>query len=154
MADEEKKPKKAVVFSPEQMSAIDEMFKNFQKDSKSSRSPNEAVSMYGLRDPKTISSVKVSRFDGHWVVGFKNQQTDPYKKTPKYYKIGIDPIRKLFNEPFVTLLLSDDGEKIEEKEVMLVTYLENRDTANLDVLEIKKTPHIYDHGILGSSGRR
>lgn len=152
MAEEKEKPKKAVVFSPEQMQAIDEMFKNFQKDTKEARSPNSAISMYDLRDPKKISTVKVSRFDGHWVLGFKDLQADPYKKTKQYCRIGIDPVRKLFNEPFVTLLLSDDGETIEEKEVLLLTYMENRDTVPLDVIEIKEVTRIMDHGILGNTG--
>jgi len=146
------KKKQAVVFTAEQMQAIDEMFKNFQKDSKTSRSPNSAISMYDLRDPKKISTVKVSRFDGHWVLGFKDLQADPYKKTKQYCRIGIDPIRKLYNEPFVTLLLTDDGEKVEEKEVLLLTYMENRDTVSLDVLDVKEVPHIHDHGILGNTG--
>lgn len=154
MADEGKKEKKAVVFSPEQMDVINEMFKNYSKDSKMGRSPNEPISMYGLRDPKTISTVNVSRFDGHWVLGFKNHQSDPYKKFPQYYKLGIliDGDRKLNNQPYVTLLLTDDGEKVEEKEVPLGTYLENRGLERLDVIDAKVTPVIHDHGILGSSG--
>lgn len=152
MAEEKEKTKPAVEFSKEQIALIDQMFAERSKADKLSRTPNNAISMYGLRDPKTISTVKVSRFDGHWVIGFKDLQKDVYKKTKIYYRIGVEPIRKLFNEPFVTLLLTDDGEKIEEKEVLLLTYMENRSVEVIDVMEIKEIPHIHDHGILGSNG--
>lgn len=145
------RPEKAVTFTPDQIALIDKMFKDRSKAEKSSRSPN-AISMYNLRDPKAIQSVKVSRFDGHWVIGFKDLQQDPYKKNKQYLRYGVDPIRKLFNEPFVTLLLTDDGEKITEKEVMLITYMENRDQKDIPVIEKKEHPRINDHGVLGSNG--
>lgn len=153
MAEVDKKEKPSVVFSKEQIALIDQMFAERSKADKLSRTPNNAISMYDLRDPKKISTVKVSRFDGHWVLGFKDLQKDVYKKTKVYYRVGVEPIRKLYNEPFVTLILTDDGETIvEEKEVLLLTYLENRQVVSLDVLDVKEIPHIHDHGILGSNG--
>lgn len=149
------KPGKAVTFSPEQITLINAMFEERLKGEKSSRGPN-GISMYALRDPKSIETIRVSRFDGKWVIGYKDLQTDPYKKTVQYLRYGVDPIRKLFNEPFITLLLTSDGKKIEEKEVMLITYMDNRERENpickVKVMEVKSKPVIHDHGILGSGG--
>lgn len=150
-------PPPAVTFSKEQIDMIEAMFKSridSIKDSLggSKDSPNSAISMYNLRDPKEIKTVKVNRFDGKWVIGFKDLQTDPYKKhIPKYLRYGIEPIRKLNNEPYVTLLLSNDGKEVVEKEVLLVDYVEYRDQVNVPVIKIEIKEKINDHGILGSS---
>lgn len=154
MADEEiKKEKKSVTFSAEQIELIDQMFEARLKDSKVRPDTPNGISVYNIRDPKKIESVIVSRFDAKWVLGFKNLQNDPYKKTPKYIRYGVEPIRKLANEPYVTLLLSDDGKNITEKEVLLVDYMEYRDRKNIPVVECKVKEIIHDHGVLGGSSQ-
>ena len=151
-------PAQAVTFSPEQIVLIEKMLNERVKSitSSSSESPNNAISVYNLRDPKSIETVKVSRFDDgtevKWVLGFKDLQNDQYKKTPKYVRYGIDPIRKLHNEPYVTLLLSNDGKTIVEKEVLLIDYMQNRTQENIKVIECKVKETIHDHGVLGSRG--
>jgi len=143
-----------VTFSPEQIKQIDKMMAERMKsvESRQSENPNNPISLYNLRDPKSIDTVKVSRFDAKWVLGFKNLQNDPYKKTPKYLRYGVEPIRKLPNEPYVTLLLSADGKKIEEKEVLLLDYMENREKIDIPVIKCEVKTIINDHGILGAVG--
>jgi len=143
-----------VTFSPEQIKMIDKMMAERLKsvESRQTENPNNAVSLYNLRDPKSIETVKVSRFDAKWVLGFKDLQNDPYKKTPKYLRYGVEPIRKLPNEPYVTLLLSSDGKKIEEKEVLLLDFVENREKVDIDVIKCDVKTIIHDHGILGATG--
>lgn len=151
--------KPPVTFTPEQIDVISQMFKehtaSVQNSGRRGDSPN-AVSMYNVRDSKSIETVKVNRFDNgtgmKWVIGYKNLQNDKYKKTPKYLRYGIDPIRKLHNEPYITLLLSDNGEETVEKEVMLVDYMQNRDQKDIPVVNIKIESVINDHGVLGSRG--
>lgn len=113
-------------------------------------SPNSPISLYELRDPKEIQTVKVSRFDAKWVLGFKNLQKDPYKKFPQYNRYGVDPIRKLNREPYITLFLSIDGKEIEEREVLHVDYMEHRDREDVKVVKCVEKVVIHDHGILGS----
>lgn len=151
--DEPKAGKKAVTFSPEQIDLIDQMFEARIKSSKGTASPNNAISMYNIRDPKRIDTVKVNRFDAKWVLGFKNLQKDPYKKAPNYLRYGVEPTRKLQNEPYVTLLLSSDGKDIEEKEVLLVDYMAYKDGKNIPVIKCNVKEVINNHGILGQSGQ-
>lgn len=163
MADENKTTEPAVNFSPEQIKAIDALFEKRLKaiNRSTSQSADEqrpaGISMYNLRDPKKIEAVRVSRFDGKWVIGWKDLQNDPYKKTPKYldYGVAMYDDRKFTNEPFITLLLSDDGEKIEEKRVLLLDYMQNREKDQpinqIPVKDIRVVTIIEDHGILGSS---
>lgn len=144
-------PKPPVTFSNEQIAVINQMFEDRMKGMPTDRNnPNNPISVYNLRDPKKIETVKVSRFDAKWVVSFKNLQNDPYKKIPKYLRYGVDPIRKLNNEPYVTLNLSADGKTFEEKEVLLIDYMDNRDRVDIKVLECKVETKIHDHGILGA----
>lgn len=142
--------------SAAQIKMVDKMFEDRIAALKGSlerpANPNSPVSLYNLRDPKEIKSVKVSRFDAKWVLGFKNLQNDPYKKTPKYLRYGVEPIRKLNNEPYVTLILSADGKTKEEKEVLLLDYMENRETVSIPVVKIDVEEKIHDHGVLGSVG--
>lgn len=166
MAKEEKKdvvpPSQTVEtsdpFTPSQIAIVQKMMDDLKAQflnspERSQNNPNSPISMYGLRDPKTIETVKVSRFDAKWVLGFKNLQADPYKKLPKYLRYGVEPIRKLHNEPYVTLQLSTDGKNIEEKEVLLLDYMENREVQDIKVLDIKVESKINDHGLLGASGQ-
>lgn len=142
-------PMPNVTFTDEQLQVINAMMQKVVTETRTSN-PNAPISMYNLRDPKKIETVNVKRFLGKFVMGFKNLQMDPFKKTPKYYRFGVDPIRKLANEPYVTLLLSDDGKvPYEEREVLLIDYMNERETFVAKVLEVKLKENIHDHGILG-----
>lgn len=143
--------KQNVTFTEEQLAVINEMMNKVVSETKTS-SPNSPISLYNLRDPKTIETVNVRRFEGKFVVGFANHQNDPFKKTPKYNYNGVDPVRKLPNEPYVTLLLSTDGETIDKRDVLLVDYLNERELFVAKVLDVKKKEVINDHGILGRVG--
>lgn len=137
-----------VSFTPEQMGFINEMI---ARNSKQQRSPNEAYSVYGQRDPQSIDTVNVKRFDGKFVIGFKNLQNDIYKKhIPKYVENDFDPISQLRSQPFITLILSDGVEEVEKK-VRLLDYYDNRDRFDAKVLKIERKTVIEDHGTLGSS---
>ncbi len=138
-----------VTFTAEQLAVINQLMDQAVKNNSGASSPNNPISMYNIRDPKKIETVNVKRFGPKFVVGFKNLQNDPFKKIPKYYKAGVDPIRKLTNEPYVVLLLSDNGVDIEEKEVLLVDYMNERENYVAKVLEVKEKETIHDHGILG-----
>lgn len=145
-------------FTPSQIAVVQKMMEDLKASmmaapDRSANNPNSPISVYNLRDPKTIETVKVSRFDAKWVLGFKNLQADPYKKTAKYLRYGVEPIRKLHNEPYVTLQLSMDGEHIEEKEVLLLDYMENREVQDIKVVDVKVEPKIHDHGVLGASSQ-
>lgn len=144
--------KPAVTFNADQIKVIEQMLEERMKSVRGTdNSPNNPISLYNLRDPKAIQTVKVSRFDAKWVVGFKDLQNDPYKKAPKYLEYGVDPIRKLNNEPYIVLLLSDDGteKKFTEKRVLLVDFMENRERVDVDVISMRTKEEIHDHGILG-----
>lgn len=144
--------KENVTFSPEQLAVVNDLIAKSVRSS-SREGQNSAISVYGQRDPKSIESVNVKRMFGKFVVGFKNLQNDPMRMdVPKYLRYGVDPFRKLDNQPFITLLLSNDGEEIEEKEVLLTDYYRDRETFQAKVVEIKVNKDIQDHGLLGRSG--
>lgn len=149
ITEKEKIVKSDVAFTSEQMSIIQKMLDEVKSNS---RSGAESISVYNARDPKSIETVNVRRIDGKFVVGLKNHNKDPFKKKPQYciYK-GI-PERGLLNEPFVTLILSDDGKTFEEKEMSLIDYVSQRDKIKCDVVKIEVKEIIVDHGILGSTG--
>lgn len=114
--------------------------------------PHNVVSSYNVRDPKKIESINVRQFDGMFVMGFKNHQKNIYKKVPQYTFYGIIP-GKGTKEPFLTLLLSNDGKNIVEKDVSTTDYMDNRDTYIAKVLEIKKEVITHNHGVLGQGGQ-
>lgn len=134
----------AVTFSPEQMEVINKLIAS----SKVTSSSPESISVYNVRDKKKIETVNVSRFDGKFVIGFKDVNNDPYNPTPKYYTEKLDVVRKLPNQPFVTLILSD-GKETEEKEVSLVDYLNYRKKFKANLVHIDSKEVINDHGLLG-----
>ena len=152
---EAKETKAPVTFTPDQIELVNKMLEERIKGLNTKQdNPNSPVSLYNMRDPKEIKTVSVSRFDGKWVIGFKNLQTDTFKKhIPLYLRYGINVERKLNREPYVTLLLSTDGKKIEEKEVMLIDYMEYRDKVNVPVIKVNTKEVIHDHGILGRTGQ-
>lgn len=140
-----------VSFSPEQMDYIQNLIAQ-------SKEPNnergQAISMFSnIRNPKEIMSVPMYRFDGKWMIGYKNLNKDPYRKMPKYYELKFDLNRKLSDQPYVTLLLSEDGKEITEKEVLVLDYINNRTRVNIEKgnFSIIEKDLISDHGILGRS---
>lgn len=139
------KQENTVPFTAEQMAIVEKMI----QQSKVRGNTDSSISVYGMRDPKKIETVKVSQFDGMFVIGFKDLQNNPLKKTPKYSETKMDIIRKLPNEPFITLLLSNDGEKVVEKEVPLVDFMNYRERIVCPVIKLDKEEVIKDHGILG-----
>ena len=66
--------KKKVPFTAEQMDIVRSMIEEVKENSKS-QSPNN-ISMYNLRDITAIETVNVKRYDGKFVLGFKNHQKD------------------------------------------------------------------------------
>lgn len=137
-------PQKSVAFSPEQMELVQRMIAESNK-----RGSGEALSVYGKRDPRKVESVKVSQFDGKFVLGFKNLQNNMYKSTPKYSIMKPGYEGKARVEPYVTLLLSNDGVNIEEKEVALVDFMDFREKMEFPITFMDKQEVIKDHGILG-----
>ena len=112
-----------VTFSQEQLEIVQKMIEASKGGAGNART---TISRYtDVRDPKKIQNVKVSRFDGKYVLGFKDLNKDPYRKEPKYSENKFDIHRKLDNQPFITLLLSEDGKEVEEKEVSLIDYMNN-----------------------------
>lgn len=152
---EAKEIKAPVTFTPDQIELVNKMLDERVKGlSQRQDNPNSPVSLYNMRDPKEIKTVSVSRFEGKWVVGFKNIQTDSFKKhIALYLEYGVDPVRRLNREPYVTLLLSADGKKIEEKKVLLIDYMEYRDKVNVPVIKVNTKEVIHDHGVLGRTGQ-
>jgi|SRR6187551_2751 len=148
-------PTPNVAFTAEQMMVIQQMLDDVKKDNRDSRRP-DAVSMYNLRDPKSIESVWVKRIDGMYVMGYKNFQNDPFKKDkPKYYVLKKDEARGLNQEPFVTVRLqADENSEVIEKEMSLVDLVTEgkRNRVEAKVVEIKEKEVVLDHGILGSKG--
>lgn len=142
----------AVTFSAEQLAAVNALIEKAVRSSRQDDdSGNKAISVYGMRDPKTIETVNVRRFDGKFVIGFKNHQKDSFKKEPQYIVYKPDPIRKLNREPYITLILSD-GKETEEREVLLIDYYEQRrDSYQAKVVDIKVEKIIDDHGRLGTT---
>ena len=139
-----------VTFSTEQLELVQKMIEASKGSSGNART---TISRYtDIRDPKKVEKVKVSRFDGKFVLGFKNLNTDPYRKDPKYSENKFDAHRKLDAQPFVTLLLSENGSDISEKEVSLIDYMNNRTQVECKVKNIETTEIIDDKGILGRQG--
>lgn len=137
-----------VSFTPEQLDLVQKMI----EASKSTTNTRGVVSRYtNVRDPKEISTVNVSRFDNMFVIGFKDYNNDPYKKAPKYSINQLDVQRNLKNQPFVTLILSD-GKDTVEKEVSLISYMDNRDKVVCNVVNIINKEIIDDKGLLGRQG--
>lgn len=149
MEDDNKDKKIDVPFSAEQMTIIQKMLAEVRENTSSNRP--DSVSMYNLRDPKSIETVNVRRIDGKFVIGFKDFQNDSFKKKPKYLNYKAVPERGLLREPFITLILSDGKEEI-TKEILLVDYVDQREYYRAKVLNIKLKKIIEDHGVLGSSG--
>jgi hypothetical protein len=152
MAEDEVKVKKTagVAFSAEQMEVIQSLIVEARNDSSNRRS--DAISMYNMRDPKAIESVNVKRYNGMFVIGFKNHQSDPMKKAPKWLQYKADPTRGLFKEPYITLILQADGKtEIEEKEIMLIDYMNDREFFQAKCLEVKVKKDIKQYGYLGQS---
>lgn len=140
--EEMESSKQQVTFSPEQMEVINKLIAS------SKVSTNESVSVYNVRDKKKIETVNVSRFDGKFVIGFKDFNVDEYNPTPKYYVEKLDVKRKIADQPFVTLFLSD-GKETTEKEVSLIDYLNHRIKFQAKVVHIDSKEIINDHGLLG-----
>lgn len=137
-------------FTPDQMEYVLQMINNNRPSAESSRS--SAVSLFkDVRNPKEIMSCPVYRFDGKFVIGFKDLNKDPYRKAPKYSENKLDINRKLSDQPFVTLLLSLDGVDVEEKEVPLIDYMNNRMKVEIPKSDftIEQRDVITDYGILG-----
>jgi hypothetical protein len=152
MADETTKKEK-VAFTAEQMEIIQSMLAETRQASSERRV--DAISMYNMRDPKAIESVNIKRINGKFVMGFKNFQNDPFKKTPRYLEYKKDEARGLLQEPFITLLLQEDEKsKVEEFPMLLLDYVTQgkRDQYQAKVVDIKRKKVIEDHGYLGSSG--
>ena len=141
--------KKATGFTPEQMEIIQGMLSEARSNNTKDTS---SISVYNSRDPKSIESVNVKRIEGKFVVGFKDLQNDSFKKIPKYLSYEAMPSRGLVKEPFITLILSDDGKEFEEKKMALVDYTDEREYYQAKCIEVKIKKIIEDHGILGSSG--
>lgn len=139
-----------VTFSQEQLEIVQKMIEASKGGGGNART---TISRYtDVRDPKKIQNVKVSRFDGKYVLGFKDLNKDPYRKEPKYSENKFDIHRKLDNQPFITLLLSEDGKEVEEKEVSLIDYMNNRTQVECKVKEIESKEIIEDKGVLGRQG--
>lgn len=147
-------PKKPVVgFSPEQMELVLQLIAQ-GKNSTNERT-SQAISRFtDMRDPKELQTCPIYRFDGKFVIGFKDYNQDPYRKTPKYWDSKLDMNRKLADQPFCTLLLSNDGKDIEEKEVPLISYLDRRMKVKVEKKDFKVELReiIEEHGILGRPG--
>jgi hypothetical protein len=142
-----------VVFSPEQMEVVQALIA--QSRDVSTKKEREAISRFtNTRNKKEIMSVPIYQFDGKFVIGFKDLNKNPYRKTAKYCELKLDIHRKLADQPFVTLLLSSDGEDIEEKEVSLIDYMGNREKVIIEKpnFEITTEEVIEDHGIVGKGG--
>src|ERR1035437_6104589 len=136
----------AVTFSPEQMALIEKII--LSKESKTVNG-REAISRFSnTRDPKEIVTCPIYRFDGKFVIGFKDYNQDPYRKEPRYYDLKLDVNRRLADQPFVTLLLSTDGKNIEEKEVPCVDYTRKRMKVMIEKpnFKIVSKERIEDHG--------
>lgn len=142
--------KKTVAFNAEQMEIIQAMIQEARGEN-TNRRP-DAISMYNMRDPKAIETVNVKRLYGKYVMGFKNMQMDPMKKTPKWLTYKADPTRGFFKEPYVTLFLqTDEKSPIEEKEVLLLDYTQDREFYKAKVVNIDLTPVLKENGYLGSN---
>ena len=154
MSDEIKKTKNDVTFTPEQMEKIQELIMG-SKNEKDVNSGRQAISRFSnTRDPKEIVTCPIYRFDGKFVIGFKDYNKDPYRKQPRFYDLKLDLNRKLADQPFVTLLLSNDGKEIEEKEVPVVDYTRQRMKVGIEKpnFKIVEKQRLEDHGIIAPGG--
>ena len=149
MAKEEKN-KTSIPFNAEQMEIINQMISQVKESS--SRNGADAVSVYNTRDPKSIESVNVRQINGKFVIGFKNLQQNKFKNTPLWLTYKDDKIRGLTREPFITLILSENGKDKEELEMMLVDYVTTRDTFKAKCINVEVKEIVEDHGVLGSTG--
>lgn len=147
-AAKSKKKASEVTFTQEQINIVNQLI---EKAASKNTGGDDAISVYAQRDPKKVETVNVRRFDGKFVIGFKDVQNDPMKNTPKYVTYKFDPIRKKDKQPYIVLLLTNDGEEIEEREVILTDYMSSRDKYEAKVVEIKKDEKIKDHGMLGGT---
>ena len=137
-----------VGFTEEQLRAVKRMI----EEQKSESNSNDAVSVYGKKDFRVLTNVKVSIFNGKFVIGFVNLQNNKYDARPKYSVMKTDIVRKLNNQPFLTLMLSNDGEDIEQLEVALIDYVDNRTRMSLPIIKQETEEVITDHGLLGHPG--
>lgn len=149
MAEEKEKEKVEARFTPEQLAIVNDLIAKTVRSSAIEK--DGGVSVYGQRDPKSIETVNVKRIFGKFVIGFKDVQSDPLKKVPKYIKYQFDPIRKLNDQPYITLMLTENGKDIEEKEVIISEYYNGRESYQAKVVDIKVEQKIEDHGYLGNS---
>jgi len=153
--DETKKEKKSnVTFSPEQMDEIQKLILGSKND-KDVSNGREAISRFtNTRDPKEIVTCPIYRFDGKFVIGFEDYNKDPYRKQPKYYDLKLDIHRKLADQPFVTLLLSNDGKEIEKKEVPVIDYVTKRIKVIIEKpnFTIENRTRIEGNGIIAPGG--
>lgn len=140
-----------VTITPEVLAIMENMIESRVRSS-AKTDGDKAFSVYGARDPKTIESVNVKRILGKFVIGFKDLQDDEFKKVPKYLRYQMDPIRKLANQPYITLLLSNNGKDIEEKEILLSDYYNERDYFKVPVIDVKVKKIISQNGLLGRGG--
>ena len=128
-----KNAKAPVTFTEEQLALVQKMISDASSNAQANS--NNPISPYNVRDIKKIETVNVRRFEGMYVLGFKNLQKDPFKKAPLYVEYGVDIARKLQNEPYVTLLLSNDGKEMVEKSGQMgvpVIIIDNEITVGFD----------------------
>lgn len=139
-----------VTFNAEQLSVIQRMI----AETKENKSSVNSVSVYNIRDPKSIETVNVKRIDGKFVTSWKNWNKDSFKKKPVWLQYKSLPRMDgtLLKEPYITIYLSEDGVTFEEKEMPLIDYMTDRDSIKCKVLKIDMKEVVEDFGILGSSG--
>lgn len=138
--------KSTQTITPEMMDAIKSILA--QEKANDKNRDNSFSVLTDVRDPKKIEQVRIKRLDGKFVVGFKDYNTDPFRKTPRYTINKMHLERKLPNEPFITLILSTDGETFEEKELPHVDYMNYREDFPVDVIEVKKHQIIENKGLI------
>jgi len=132
-------------FSQEQLAAIAQIVQ------KSATKSNESVSVYDQRDNKAIETVNVKKFDGEYVIAYKDLNKDPASKKQKYTEVELDIFTKK-NTEYITLILSD-GKNEREMKVRLSDLMaerHNRYQAKVLNIEVKKI--IDQHGLLGKTG--
>lgn len=143
-----KRASQDVSFTPEQLAIVQQLI----AESKATSKKDNRISVYGARDPREITHVKVSMFDGKFVIGFKDFQTNPYAKEKKLYQEKPLAERGLPKQPFVTLILSDQEGEVSEQEVALIDYMNYRSQIEFPIEKMEKREIIKDHGILGKVG--
>ncbi len=150
MAKKNESNEENVAFTTDQLAVIEKMLASRMSQSK--KNDNDAVSVYNVRDPQKVETVNVQRIFGKFVIGFKNMQDDPLNPRPKYIVQEFDPIRRLHDQGYITLILSD-GKETEEKKMLVSDYTNNRVKYVADVIRTEKETIIEDHGVLGSSNQ-